>query len=436
MADNEKKLEEMFGTNASGSVKQPSKKKKAAKPVAETKEEKPKKTKKEKTVKANTSENAEDKRAYSPIRKSREMKLGCLGGMMYFVFVMSVSVILACLAWMAASDVLALNKASITAVVELSDDIFTAETVETTDDKGNVTTKTVTYADIDAVADILEAEGLIEYKSLFKFYCTISNASNKIAAGSYELSTDYDYRALVKKMNQYSGAAVTVEVMFPEGFTMQQIFERLEENKVASVEDLTEAAKNFSYNYSFLNAEELGSASRLEGYLFPDTYEFYAYMEASSAINKFLDNFNRRVTDEMEAKATAMGRTLDEIIIIASLIEKEAGCNDERDEIASVIYNRLKTDMPLQIDATIVYATGRDEVTAEDLQYDSPFNTYLNKGLPPEPICNPGLASIQAALNPANTSYYYYALDTSTMTHQFFRNYSDHQAFVATQNYG
>lgn len=449
MADNEKKLEDMFGTNASGSTKKSGKKNKPAKTSTEDKKsavtgrEKTKKSRKEKGSKSPKGEKqesaavtAEDKRAYSPIRKSREMKLGCLGGLMYFVFVMSVSVILACLAWMAASDVLALNKASITSVVELSDDIFTAETVEVTDDEGNVTTKTVTYADIDAVADILEAEGLIEYKSLFKFYCTISNASNKIAAGSYELSTDYDYRALVKKMNQYSGAAVTVEVMFPEGFTMQQIFERLEENKVASVDDLMEAAKNFSYNYSFLNAEELGNAGRLEGYLFPDTYEFYAYMEPSSAINKFLDNFNRRVTDDMEAQATAMGRTLDEIIVIASLIEKEAGCNDERDEIASVIYNRLKSDMPLQIDATIVYATGREEITADDLQYDSPFNTYLNKGLPPEPICNPGLASIKAALNPANTSYYYYALDTSTMTHKFFRNYNEHAAFVATQNYG
>lgn len=369
------------------------------------------------------------------IRKNREMKIGCLGGLMYFMFVLSISVILACLAWMAASDVLALNKVSLSTVVELSDDIFTSEVIETTDDEGNVTTKTVTYADIDAVADILKEEGLIEYKPLFKFYCTISNASNKIAAGSYELSTDYDYRALVKKMNQYSGAAVTVEVMFPEGFSMQQIFQRLEENKVASVEDLMEAAKNFSYNYSFLDPAELGNANRLEGYLFPDTYEFYAYMEPSSAINKFLDNYKRRVTDEMQAQAADRGRSMDEIIVIASLIEKEAGSNEERGKIASVIYNRLAADMPLQIDATVVYATGKDQIGAEELAFDSPYNTYLHKGLPPAPICNPGLESIKAALNPEATGYYYYALDTATMTHRFFRTYDEHTAFVATQNY-
>ena len=371
------------------------------------------------------------------IRRNRDMRVGCLGGLMYFVFVVSVSIILACLAWMAASDVLALNKINHSAIVELSDDIFTAETVQITDADGNVTNKVITYADIDSVAEILEANHLIEYKNLFKFYCTISNASNKIAAGSYELSTDYDYRALVKKMNQYSGAAVTVEVMFPEGFTMAQIFEKLEENKVASVEDLTEAAKNFSYNYSFLDAGELGNANRLEGYLFPDTYEFYAYMEPSSAINKFLDNYSRRVTDEMKIQAAAMGRSMDEIIIIASLIEKEAGADSERSTIASVIYNRLAQGMPLQIDATVLYATGKNEIDpdAGDLEIDSPYNTYKVSGLPAGPISNPGLASIKAALYPEKTGYLYYALDTATQTHRFFKTYNEHQAFVATQNY-
>lgn len=408
MEENEKKLEELFKTDTFA-VEGPANK-------SDLRKNPPKK---------NT----------SPIQKNREMRTGCLGGLMYFVFVVSVSIILACLAWMAASDVLALNKISHAAVVELSDDIFTADSYEVTDEEGNITTKTVTYADIDAVADILEANGLIEYKWLFKFYCTISNASNKIAAGSYELSTDYDYRALVKKMNQYSGAAVTVEVMFPEGYTMQQIFKKLEENKVASVEDLTEAAKNFSYNYSFLDPNDMGNANRLEGYLFPDTYEFYAYMEPSSAINKFLDNYSRRITDEMEAKAAEIGRSMDEIIIIASLIEKEAGSDEERTTIASVIYNRLAQGMPLQIDASVHYVTGKSEIDAADLQIDSPYNTYVVKGLPAGPISNPGLASIHAALSPDRTGYLYYALDTATGTHRFFRDYNSHQAFVATQNY-
>jgi len=447
MAENEKKLEDLFGAAADSPANRgisdkdkltETGKMPAAEEAPMDKKEirAAKKAEKKARKQKSAEQEAFEARDYSPIRKSREMKLGCLGGIMYFVFVLSVSIILACIAWMAASDVLALNKISVTTVVELSDEIFTEETVEVTDEEGNVTHKVITYADIDAVADILKEHGLIEYESLFKFYCTISNASNKIAAGSYELSTDYDYRALVKKMNQYSGAAVTVEVMFPEGFTMEQIFERLDENKVASKEALMEAAKKFSYNYSFLNAEEIGSAKRLEGYLFPDTYEFFAYMEPSSAIAKFLDNYNRRVTDDMEAQAQKLGYSMDEIIIIASLIEKEAGNDKERADIASVIYNRLKSDMPLQLDATVLYATGKDEVEPGDLEFDSPYNTYVYKGLPEGPICNPGLASIKAALKPNTTKYYFYALDTATNTHRFFTNYNDHAAFVATQDYG
>lgn len=402
----------------------------------ETKSKKKKKEKKKKQTKQSEPKLSYDKRDYSPIRKSREMRVGCLGGLMYCAFVLSISVILACLAWMGASDVLALNKVSLETVVTLDDDLFTEEIVEYTDDEGNPKTKKVTYADIDAVADILKEEGLIEYKPLFKFYCAISHASNKIAAGTYELSTGYDYRALVKKMNQYSGAAVTVKVTFPEGFNMKQTFELLEENKVASAEALMAAAKDFSFNYSFLNPDEVGNANRLEGYLFPDTYEFFAYMEPSSAIVKFLDNYNRRVTDEMEAKAAAMGKSMDEIITIASLIEKEAANDQERAQIASVIYNRLAAGMPLQLDASIVYFTGKDRVDAADLEIDNPYNTYLNKGLPAGPICNPGLASIKAALEPETTKYYYYALDTATGTHRFFNDYNSHAAFVATQNYG
>ena len=126
---------------------------------------------------------------------------------------------------------------------------------------------------------------------------------------------------------------------------------------------------------------------------------------------------------------------MDEIIIIASLIEKEAGNNEERGKIASVIYNRLNAGMPLQIDATVNYITGNNKIADGDLEIDNPYNTYVYKGLPPGPISNPGLESIKAALNPENTGYYYYALDTATMTHKFSRTYEEHAAFVATQNY-
>ena len=429
MAENDKKLEEMFGSHPTGS-QTGSGAKGADREVRSRKQ--PKKEKKATAPQQNW-----DEREYQPIRKSREMRSGCLGGLMYFVFVVSVSVILACLGWMAASDVLALNKPKTEAVVTLDDSVFTDETITTTDAEGNPVEKTISVADMDYVADQLKNEGLIEYKGLFKFYCKISHAAQKLDPGSYELSTDFDYRALVKKMNQGSGAAVTVDVTFPEGFNMKQIFERLAENKVSSYDDLMKAAADFSYNYSFLNEEDKGDASRLEGYLFPDTYTFYVYMEPSSAIGKFLDNYNLKVTDEMKQQAADMGYTMDQIVTIASMIEKEAANDEERAAIASVIYNRLAAGMPLQIDATVQYAKGNDEALTEaDFQIDSPYNTYKNTGLPAGPICNPGLASIQAALNPDSTNYYYYALDTATKTHKFFSDYASHEAFVATQNYG
>ena len=139
----------------------------------------------------------------------------------------------------------------------------------------------------------------------------------------------------------------------------------------------------------------------------------------------------------MYAQADALGITLHQAVIIASMIESEAANDAERAQIASVIYNRLAAGMPLQIDATVMYALGehKEYLTEEDLQVDSPYNTYLNTGLPAGPICSPGLASLNAALNPADTGYLYYALDTETGTHNFYTNYNDFLAFTQTQDY-
>lgn len=372
-----------------------------------------------------------------PIRKRRDGKSGCLGGLIYFAFVLSVSIILACVGWIAASDVLALNKEQVTATVTLEKDTFETKTREVTDENGNKKEEKTRYADIDYVADLLKSAGIIEYKGLFKFYCSISHADTQIDPGTYELNTNYDYRALVKKMQVGSGAMVTTKVTFPEGYSMEQIFQKLEEEGVCEYNDLMEAAANYQYHYSFLDENALGDAKRLEGYLFPDTYEFYQGMQASSAINKFLVNFHDRLTAEMLDLAEQKGLSLKDIVTIASMIEKEAANNDERSKIASVIYNRIKADMPLQIDSTVMYVLEEhgDVLTTEQAQIDSPYNTYKYTGLPPTPIANPGAASINAALKPADTNYLYYALDAESGTHQFFTNYAEFQSFVARQSY-
>lgn len=378
-------------------------------------------------------------RDYHPVRQSREYRSGCLGGIMYFVFVAALSVVLACFAWMAASDALALNKDNFTAVVNLPSDIFEIKTVDDLDENGKkIGTKRVSQADVSYVADQLKDAGLIEYKWLFEAFCKISHASSKVDPGSYELRSSFDYRALIKNMQSGSGATLTTTVTIPEGFSMHQTFLRLEEEGVCSYNELMDAAANATFNYSFIDPDELGNAYRLEGFLFPDTYEFYVGMQASSAINKMLENFYYKQTEEMLQRAEELGLSMRDIVNIASLIEKEAANDEERPIIASVIYNRLAAGTPLGIDASILYLYPDHEggPTAEMLAQDSPYNTRMYAGLPPTPISNPGIASINAALYPISSDYFYYALDTETGTHRFFNNSAEFDAFVATQNYG
>lgn len=367
----------------------------------------------------------------------RAGRSGCLGGLIYFAFVVSISIILACVGWMAASDVLALNKEPVTATVTLDKAEFKDVTISYTDAEGNAKERSGHQVSVGYVAKQLKDAGIIKYKGLFELYCSVSHAKTKIDPGTYELSTNYDYRALVKKMQVGSGAMVTTKVTIPEGYTMEQIFHKLEDENVCSYDDLMDAAANYSYNYSFIDQSMQGDAKRLEGFLFPDTYEFYQGMQASSAINKFLENFHDRITAEMLEKADERGMTMQEVVTVASMIEKEAANDDERAMIAAVIYNRIAAGMPLQIDSTIMYVLPehKDVLTVDDTKIDSPYNTYQNKGLPPTPIANPGLASLKATLSPASTQALYYALDAESGTHKFFTSYGEFQAFVAKQSY-
>ena len=380
----------------------------------------------------------ESERDYHPIRQSHEYKSGCLGGLMYFGFIVCISVVLACVAWMAASDMLALNKEDFTSVVTLPSSIFKSETVDEFDEDGKKTgTKRVTHADMDYVADVLRDAGLIEYKWLFEAFCKVSNADQKVSPGEYELRSSFDYRALIQNMRAGSASTVTVKVTIPEGYTVHQLFLKLEENDVCSYEELVAAAKESSFNYTFLEGKDNSQENWLEGYLFPDTYEFYVGMQASSAINKLLETFHYRISSDMIAQAENLGLSLDEVITVASLIEKEAANDAERATIASVIYNRINYGMVLGIDASVLYPYKDHEgaPTGTMLEAEDPYNTRIYPGLPPTPICNPGLASINAALYPEATGYIYYALDTESGTHRFFNNETEFNNFVATQDY-
>lgn len=296
-----------------------------------------------------------------------------------------------------------------------------------------VTTITITNAevgDIDAIADKLYNAGLIQYRELFRFYASLSSADEKISAGTFELNTKFDYNALVKGMSATSSYRETVTVTIPEGYTCAQIFALLEEKGVCTVEELE--AYEVQSDYWFLEGSNTNAQYPLEGFLFPDTYDFYISDSAQGVFRRFLARFDDIFTDELKGYVKNSKYSLYEIMTVASMIEKESAGSSENYDISSVIYNRLNNASShpyLNIDATIVYAQGGiSDVINKDL--DSPYNTYKYKGLPPTPICNPSLLSIQAALAPTDTKYYFYALDPSTGLHHFSKTYKEHQDFL------
>lgn len=344
------------------------------------------------------------------IRPNREKRSGCLGGLLYFAFIIGISVILACLGWVAATDVFALGKPDATVQVTVPEN-FT----------------------MDDVTNLLYDNGLIKYKFLFNFYSNLSSADEKIDAGTYELNKNFDYRALVNGMTESGGNFVEVSVTVPEGYTLTQIIDLLAENNICTQDQLKNSAANTDFKYYFLDSSTLGNEKRLEGYLFPDTYEFYVGDNPDRVLDKMLTNFDSKITDEYKAKAEELGYSIPDIVKIASIIEREAGSDSERPTIASVIYNRLANGDYLQLDSTVNYAIA-DSGAVFSTDYDSPYNTYLYAGLPAGAISNPGLASIRAALYPDDTSYYYFALSKDG-TSVFFEDGDSFTAFTESADY-
>ncbi len=374
-----------------------------------------------------------ERRSRSSSRRPRR-RMGAMGALLYVVLVIGVSALLAGIGWLMAGDVLALNKEYREATVVLTEDMFNVR--EVTGEEGD--TETVTTAKVGQVAGALKEAGIIDYPLVFQIFSAFTGGSEKIAPGTYTLDTDMDYRAIISSMGARSAMRATVDVTIPEGYTAMQIFERLEEKGVCTVEELQDTAANYDYKFSFLQGViPLGDYRRLEGYLFPDTYTFYVGDDPVNVLNKMILRFDEKFTDSMREKVTEAGHTIHEVVIVASLIERETAGNDQTN-ISSVIWNRLgSSSYPyLQIDATVQYILPehKEFLTAEDLAIDDPYNTYVYPGLPAGPIANPGESSIRAAMNPANTNYYFYALGDDG-EHHFFRTAQEHQNFVNSQEY-
>ena len=382
--------------------------------------------------------------AEKPVKKGRPARkkgYGFLGiphilaTAVWLVIILWVGVSLGRILWVCATDVLAFGR----------EEQIISVTIEETDT-------------LDDIGQKLEEAGLIRYSELFKAYGTLTDAREDISAGTFNLNTIYDYMALVNHMSSHSSSREVVKVTIPEGYTCEQMFKLLEEKGVCKAEYLSEyAAFGELDSYWFLEGVERGTPNCLEGFLFPDTYQFYLGESAANVIEKLLDGFeyrfsedHRAAIDTLNVKLAAMMKAngyddsyiasqhydVRKVLIVASLIEEETANSDESYKIASVIYNRLTNQKEhpfLNIDATLMYVLGhKDALTNEDLAYESPYNTNINKGLIPGPITNPGLNSINAALNPDSTNYHYYVLDTKSEVreHHFSETYDEHVNFI------
>lgn len=267
------------------------------------------------------------------------------------------------------------------------------------------------------IAQVLVQRGVIDNAFFFTIYVKQKRAENKLQAGEYALKTGLSYQAALKAL--LNGPRIKYyKVTFPEGLTVKETAKILAKKTHIKEGDFLAATKKSGYNYPFL--KEIPTDD-LEGFLFPKTYVVTAKMNARDVVDRMLFQFQREVSPLDFGWAKGRNLTLYQIVTVASMVEAEVKLPEERDKVAAVIYNRLDKGVLLQIDATVQYALPerKDHLTYEDLKIGSPYNTYLNPGLPPGPICNPSLASIEAALKPASVDYLYYVLISPEGRHAF-----------------
>ena len=291
--------------------------------------------------------------------------------------------------------------------------------------------------DLDRITQTLQDAGAVQYGWLFKLYCKFSGSENYFDPGIYKINLTYDYHALVNNLMASAGSRETVTLMIREGLSCYEIFDLFEENNVCSREKLEEAAATYEYDYEFLKDLPYGESNRLEGYLFPDTYEFYTDSSEVAIVDKMLAAFEAHFEKAYYDRLDEIGMNLDQVITIASMAQMEGRTENDFYSIAGVFNNRLKSsEFPyLQSDATVQYAIQdhKEDLSSEDLSVASPYNTYVVRGLPPGPISNPGWAAIQAALYPESNDYYFFIADVDGTT-LFARNITEHQRNAAQVN--
>ena len=279
-------------------------------------------------------------------------------------------------------------------------------------------------ASLRSVADTLSKNGIVRSATLFRWFARVSGGARDIKAGNYAIRYDISWPALVRALRE--GEGIENKVTIPEGWSLSMIVPALAQ-ALGAPEDSVDAA----VRDSALRSELHVPAGTLEGYLFPDTYIFGYGTAPRTAVREMVRRFESLWDPVWNDRLEELGMSRNEIVTLASIIEKEAVLPEERPVISAVYHNRLRKQMALQADPTVQYALGlhRDRLFYRDLLVDSPYNTYKYPGLPPGPIASPGRSSIEAALYPARVSYLYFVAMPDGH-HEFRRNFQQHAEAV------
>lgn len=263
----------------------------------------------------------------------------------------------------------------------------------------------------------------------WKYYSRVYRADSKLQVGVYHLEKGELVKTVVLRFAQGDVSSQEVAITYPEGFTLNQIASRTVAKNIGTESDFIAQAKaaNYADQYSFL--AQLPAGRNLEGYLFPDTYHVFPDDNPKDVIDRMLANFNKKITDDILQETKAQGRTLDQIIIMASIIEREVNRSQDLAKVSGVLWKRFDAGAGLGADATIRYALDKwnAPLTVQDLALDSPYNTRKYRGLPPSAIGNPGISAVLAALHPEKADYYYY-LSAPDGTTIFSKTIDEHNA--------
>ena len=314
---------------------------------------------------------------------------------------------------------------------------YEAELTDTSTRPGrDVTVEIPEDSSAKKIASILHKKGLIQFEGAFVDRLQNSEYRGKLKHGKYVLNTGWNTLQMMEAMSVADeNEGIIQKLVVPEGFTIDQIADRCEDQGICSRSEFINACNSVTKaRFPFLEDVPAGAnvRYRLEGYLFPATYDITEKTTAESLVYWMLDTFRIYYDEELQKRAEELGLNSFEVVTMASMIERECRIDGERPVIAGVINNRLKDAMMLQIDSSVLYPItkgmyNKESVTYADLEVNSPYNTYTHYGLPAGPICNPGLACIKAVLNPTEHKYYYYhVVNEETGEHAFFETYEEH----------